>query len=310
MKIMIFKGRRRRLSQWQREEIAGYLFISPWIIGFLIFTIGAMIYSFGLSFFKSDMMTPAKFIGIKNYVKILNKDRLFWKALINTIYYTFVSVPLGLTFAMIVASFMNQKIKGIGIYRTIYYLPSVISGVAVALLWIWLLHPDFGLVNYMLSLIGLPKLPWLFSETWAMPAIIMMSLWRVGGSMLIFLAGLQGIPAQLYEAAELDGAGSFRKLIHITLPMLTPTIFFTFIMGIIGSFQIFTQTYIMTSGGPNNATLTYVLYLYRTAFQKFYMGYASALAWVLFVVILAVTLTVFKSSSLWVYYEGELVSRR
>lgn len=297
------------LEERQREAIAGYICITPWLVGFLIFTVWAMAYSFTLSFKKTDMLTPAQFVGAANYVKLLTADALFWKSLYNTAYYTLVSVPLRMVGGLVIAMLMNQEIRGIAWFRTIYYLPMVVSGVAVSLLWLWLLHPNYGLVNFVLVKLGLPAVPWLYSETWVMPALILMSLWWMGENMIIYLAGLKGIPTHLYEAAVIDGAGVWHKFLHITLPMLSPTLFFTLVMGIIYSFQVFTQSYIMTQGGPNNASLTYVLYLYRTAFQKFHMGYASALAWILFIIIMLVTFMVFKSSPLWVYYEGEIRNR-
>jgi len=201
---------------------------------------------------------------------------------------------------------MNQKVRGILWFRTLYYLPSVISGVAVSLLWVWIFNPQFGVLNYLLGKVGITGPEWLYSEFWVLPAFVIMSLWTIGGGMIIFLAGLQGIPIELYEAAELDGANQIQKFFRITIPMISPIIFFNLVMGIIGSFQVFTQAYIMTSGGPHYASLFYVLYLYQQAFQYFRMGYASALAWILFLVILFFTLLVFKSSPLWVYYEGTL----
>ena len=206
-----------------------------------------------------------------------------------------------------IALLLNRKIKFLGLFRTIYYLPAVVSGAAVALLWIWIFNPEYGVLNYLLSLFGVKGPGWLYSEEWAKPALIVMSLWGAGGSMLIYLAGLQGIPTQLYEAAEIDGASSWQKLLRITLPMMSPTIFFTLVMGIIGSFQIFTAAYIMTGGGPNNATMMYVLYLYNLAFRQFRMGLASALAWIYFGIIMAFIVLIFKSSPAWIYYESDVL---
>lgn len=304
------RGIRHLTRGEKREEIAGYLFILPWLIGLSVFTAGPMIFSLVLSFFKADMLTPAKFIGLRNYRDLFSFDdtvSLFWKTLWNTGYYIFLSVPLGLMAGFIVALLLNRKIKLLGLFRTIYYLPAVVSGAAVALLWLWLFNPEYGLLNYVLSLFGIKGPGWVYTEEWAKPALIVMSLWAAGGSMLIYLAGLQGIPTQLYEAAELDGASSWQKLLRITLPMMTPTIFFTLVMGIIGSFQIFIAAYMMTGGGPNNATLMYVLYLYNLAFQQFKMGFASALAWVYFGIVMAFVVLIFKSSPAWVYYETEVL---
>ncbi|MBN1402095.1 MAG: sugar ABC transporter permease [Anaerolineae bacterium] len=306
--VSVLKGglaARLRLSRRGREEIGGYLFILPWIIGFLAFTVGPMVYSLYLGFVDTDILTHTDWVGLENYKAILT-DKLWRKSLVNTAYYTFVMVPLSTSCSLLLAVILNQDVKLLSLWRTIYYLPSVVSGVAVALLWIWILNRDFGVVNGALALFGISGPAWLQSQEWAMPALILMSLWGLGGSMIIFLAALQGVPESLYDAAEIDGAGSLRCFWHITLPMITPTIFFSLVMGIINSFQVFTSAYIMTRGGPNNATLTQVLYLYRKAFEQFHFGYGSAVAWLLFAIILAFTLMVVRSSAFWVYYEGEL----
>lgn len=289
----------------RKEAFDCYMFISPWIIGFLIFALGPMLYSIGLSFCKWDIFTPAEFVGLANYKK-LAADPLFVKSIGNTLFYTAFAVPLGIAGALGLSMLLNQKIRGITIYRTIYYLPAVVSGVAVALLWRWIFNYEYGVLNAILGdVFGIANPPeWLGSELWSKPSLILMSLWGIGGGMIIFLAGLQGIPEQLYEAAEIDGANVLERFRHITIPMLSPVIFFNLIMGIIGSFQVFVQVYIMTSGGPSNSTLFYVLYLFNNGFQFFKMGYASALAWVLFVIVLAVTVVQFKLAGRWVYYEG------
>lgn len=298
--------RRSRLSQRQIEELTAYLFISPWIIGFLIFTVGAMIFSLGLSFFDADLLSRSTFVGAGNYIALF-QDPLFLQALKVTTYYSLAVVPLGTITALLIALMLNQHILLQGAFRVIYYLPALVTGAAVAVLWIWVLNPDIGLINSTLRLLGLPKAfqpRWFLSEQWAVPSIILMSLWGTGANMLLYLAGLQSVPTQLYDAAKIDGANSFRLFWHVTLPMLTPTIFFNVILNIIGSYQVFTQAYLLTNGGPNNATLTMVMYLFRKAFQQFYFGYASAIAWVLFAIILVFTLLVVKSSDAWVYYEG------
>ncbi|MGQ9630932.1 MAG: carbohydrate ABC transporter permease [bacterium] len=243
---------------------------------------------------------------------MLFDDKLFWQALKVTSIYTVFSVTLGITAALLVSILMNQCVPGIVIFRTIFYSPAVVSGVSVALLWMWIFNPDFGILNYLLWAIFRIKGPaWIYSEEWALPSYILMSLWSIGGGMIVFLAGLQGIPTQLYEAADVDGANVFQKFFYITLPMISPIIFFNLIMGIIGSFQVFTQIFVMTNGygGPHYAALVYVLYLYQNGFKYFKMGYASALAWVLFLIILIVTLLAFKSSPMWVYYEGRMRGR-
>jgi multiple sugar transport system permease protein len=233
-------------------------------------------------------------------------DPLFWQAFKVTAYYTFALVPANVMVALLIAMLMNQKVRFLGTWRMIYYLPSVVQGVAVAILWGYVLNPRFGLLNQGLALLGIEGPRWLFSEEWAVPAFIIMGLWGAGGAMLLYLAGLQGIPTTLYEAAEIDGANSWHRFWYVTIPMLTPTIYFNVLISIIASFQVFTQAYILTSGGPNNATLTQVLYLYRKGFQDFQFGYASALAWALFLVIFVFAILVVKTSDAWVHYEGEL----
>ncbi len=300
----------KRLSQKQREEIAGYIFLMPWIIGFLAFTAGPMVSSLYFSFSKTDMLTPTKFIGLGNYSRLFSFNEavsLFWKTLWNTGYYVFLSVPLSVIVGLLIAMLLNQKIIGRGIFRTIYYLPAVVSGVAVCILWMWIFNPNFGILNHILSSLHIPGPRWLFSERWSKPALIIMSLWGMGGGMLIYLGGLQGIPTQLYESAEIDGAGRWIKFFKVTLPMLSPTIFFVLVTGIIGSFQVFVASYVMTRGGPNNSTMMYVLYLYNLAFEQYRMGYACALAWVYFGIIMGFIILIFKSSSAWLYYESGIL---
>lgn len=286
------------------DAIAAGVFIAPLVIGLLVFTVWPMLNSIWLSLCHYDVFSAPKYIGSKNYANLF-QDPLFWQALKVTTIYSVISVPLGLIAGLGLAIMLNTKIRGMGLFRTVYYLPSVLSGVAVSLLWFWIFNPDFGLANYALEKMGLPPVAWLTSPKTALMSLIIMSLWSVGGAMVINLAGLQGISKELYESANLDGANGLQQLRHITLPGLTPVIFYNLIMGIIGSFQVFTQAFVMTSGGPSNATLFYVLYLFRQSFNYFHMGYASAMAWVLFTIILVLTLLVFKSSSFWVYYEGE-----
>jgi multiple sugar transport system permease protein len=264
-----------------------------------------MIFSFVISLTKTDLLSESSFVGFDNYVKMFD-DPLFWKSLRVTAYYTFVLVPASVIVALAIAMLMNQKVFFLGGWRIIYYLPSVVQGVAVAILWGYVLNPRFGLLNQGLSFFGIEGPRWLYSEQWAVPGFILMGVWGAGGAMLLYLAGLQGVPTALYEAAEIDGANFWHRFWHVTIPMLTPTIYFNVLISIIASFQVFTQAYIMTSGGPNNATLTQVLYLYRKGFQDFQFGYASALAWALFVIIFIFAMLVVKSSDAWVHYEGEL----
>jgi len=293
---------RRPMRQSTREALYGYVLMSPWIIGFLVFTVGPMIASFVISLFSTDFLTKTEYIGLHWYSAAIN-DKLVHKALINTAVYSFVMVPLSTVIALMIAVLLNQGIKGQSIWRTIYYLPSVVSGVAVSLLWRWLYQPDVGLFNSLLLKIGIQGPRWIYSEEWAMASIILMACWGSGAAMLVFLAGLRGIPTQLYEAAKIDGADSITQFFAITIPLLTPTIFFNVVMNIIGSWQVFTQAYVMTQGGPNNATLTMVLYIYRKAFEGFVFGYASALAWLLFLLILIFVVLALRSASTWVHYE-------
>jgi multiple sugar transport system permease protein len=300
-------AKRSKLKMSTQDSIWGYVFLSPWLLGMIFFTGGPIIASLFLSFCDWDLITPPKLIGLGNFVKMFADGR-FLHSMYNTFYYTVFSVPLGIIGSVMVALLMNQKWKSVNLLRTIYYLPSVTSGVASAIIWMWLFNPDFGLINYGLSVLGVKGPLWMADEVWAKPAIVIMSLWGVGGNMIIYLAGLQGIPRQLYEAADIDGAGMFDKFRYVTLPMLTPVIFFNLIMSIVASFQIFTQVYTMTGGqgGPADSTLVMVLYIYQQAFKFHNMGYASAIAWVLFVIILLFTLGQFKLSGGWVHYEGEL----
>ncbi|HEV8638312.1 MAG TPA: sugar ABC transporter permease [Chloroflexota bacterium] len=300
----------RRRTLRQRENLEFYLFISPWLVGFVVFVAGPMLATFAFSFASWDLLTAPKFVGLANYAKMLAEDPLFWKALQVSAIYSLVGIPLHIAFALLVAILLNQNIRAVALIRTIYYMPSVLSGVAVAVLWLWIFNPNFGPINLILKTIGVEGPLWLGSQTWALPALIIVSLWGVGGAMVIFLAGLQGIPTALYEAAAIDGANAWHRFWHVTVPMISPVLFFNLVMGIINSFQAFTNAYVMTQGGPNYATLMYVLYLYQNGFRFFQMGYASALAWVLFLLILLLTLLVFRSSPAWVYYEGELRGRR
>lgn len=295
----------RRRKFISNSTVMGYLFASPWFISLTLFTIypiGAVVY---YSFTEYKIIRPPEWIGVGNFVELFTVDTIFWQSLYNTFYYTVIAVPLGILVALILATLLNQKLRGITWFRTIFYLPTIVPLFASAILWLWILNPMVGLLNIFLAQIGIKGPGWLASETWSKPALIIMSTWAVGGSMIIFLAGLQGIPRQLYEAADIDGANSWHKFRHVTVPMLSPTIFFNLVMGIIGSFQIFTHVYIMTGGqgGPVNSTMFYVLYLYKMAFQYLRMGMATAMALILFFIILALTLAVFITSGKWVYYE-------
>ncbi|HET6453785.1 MAG TPA: sugar ABC transporter permease [Armatimonadota bacterium] len=376
---LIFLHSTRNMSRMVRKEAGeGFMCILPWLVGFVSFTLGPMLFSIYIAMCDWDIINPPRFVGLANFQQALFHDFRFLQALKVTITYAMFALPLGLTGALMVALLLNQKVKGMSWFRTIFYIPAILPGIATAMLWRWIFNPENGILNLFLNgfmppasrmtssisiwpialVVGLlaavliiskrdrssragivslvlafplggvialawntgfrllslsfaqPAPLWLADPAWALPAFILMSLWGVGGGMIIYLAGLQSIPTQLYEAAEIDGANPVQKFWKITLPMVTPTIFFNLVMGVIGSFQVFTSSFVMTQGGPHYATLFYLLYLYQKAFQYFQMGYAAAMAWILFVVILICTLLVFKSSAGWVYYEAEVKGRR
>lgn len=288
----------------RRESLAFYSMIAPWAIGFLVFTLGPMLFSLYMGFHKWPLREPPTFVGIDNYVRFF-RDPVWIKALQVTATYTLAAVPLGLVFAFFLAILLNQKIPGMPIFRTVFYLPSLVPATANAILWLFVLNPQIGIINTILRYIGIQGPPWLGSSKWAVPGLVIMSLWGVGGSMVIYLAGLQGIPEYLYEAAKIDGANQVRQFLNITIPMMTPVIFFNLVMGIIRNLQIFTQAYVMTQGGPGRATYFYVYYLYRNSFDYYRMGYGAAMAWFLFALILVLTLINFTLSNRWVFYESE-----
>lgn len=264
-----------------------------------------MLASAVMAFMRWDLLTPPTFIGFANITQALTVDPLVIHALRVTLFFALVSVPANIVLGVALALLLNSGVRGLRFYRTAYYLPSVLSGVAVALLWRWVFSGEYGLANLMLSWVGVDGPNWLADDRWALPALMIMNVWAVGAGMVIYLAGLQGIPSELYEAAEVDGAGWWPRLRYITVPLITPALFFQLITGIIQALQIFTQPLIMTKGGPYDSTLFYVLYLYRNAFEYFQMGYASVLGWILFLCILLLTLLVFKTGRSWVHYEGE-----
>jgi multiple sugar transport system permease protein len=280
----------------------GYVFIAPWLLSFLMFDAIPIVSGFYHSFSKWNAIGEAQFLGWANYSEALTRDPLFWTSVWNTLYYIGASVPSGIILAFSIALMLNANIRGQGLYRTLFYLPSVVPVVAAVIVWIFIFETRRGILNWVLELVGLQPVRWLSDPNWAMPALIIMSLWGFGATMIIFLAGLQNIPEELYEAAEVDGAGFLQRLWKITVPLMTPTIFFTLIMNLVGAFQAFANAFIMTGGGPHNATLLYMLHLYTNAFSYFRMGYASALAVMLFVVVFSVTLVVYRTSDRWVYY--------
>lgn len=301
-------GTRQRMSVRQRREaIEGYLFITPWLVGFLVFTAGPMLASLVLSFTEWGLIDTPVFIGTDNYVQMA-KDPLVWHSLFITAQYTFLTVPLRLLFSLGIALILVRPIPGVYVYRGIFYLPNILGGVVTALLWMWVFNPEYGILNYLLSRIGIAGPSWLADPDWALPAIVIMSVWNVGTGVILFIAGLQSIPSHLYEAAELDGAGRWAILHYITLPMLSPTLLFFLITSLIGSFQVFDIAFVASSGsgGPLRSTLVYLLYFYQNGFRYFNMGYASALIWLLLVIILFMTLLIFRSSSIWVFYESEV----
>lgn len=291
-------------SRLRRSEmIAGILFALPAMLGVLIFQLGPLIASLGLSFTNYDILTPTSFTGVENYVR-MTKDSLLLKSAYNTLYVTVLGVPIQMAVALSLALLLNAPTYGMSVFRTIYYLPSITPTVAAAILWQWILNAQWGLLNSALAFFGIHGPLWLGSPVWSKPAIILMNAWGSGAMMLIFLAGLKSIPDQLYEAAEMDGANWLAKFLHVTLPMLTPTIFFLLVLSIIGHLKIFTEAYVLTQGGPLDSTLFYVYHLFNNAFVYFKMGYAAALAWVLFLVILLLTLVQFRLANRWVYYEA------
>jgi len=295
----------RRSKLARREALEGYLFLLPWIVGFLAFTLGPLIAALLLGFTSWNGFNPTQWIGLDNYISIFTSDPVFWQSLRVTVVFAVLYLPLSLVLGFGMALIMNQNLPGITFFRTAYYLPYVVSGVAVAVMWGFVFHREYGVLNWLLGLVGLDRISWLASETWALPSLVIVELWRVGGSVVIYLAGLQGIPTELYDSVKVDGANWWHRLWGVTIPMVSPTIFFNLIIGLIGTFQVFTQAYVMTQGGPNYATYFYALNIYNTAFQDLRLGYASALAWILFVIIMILTLITFWGSRRWVYYAGE-----
>jgi len=294
-----------RLSARRQEHLAGLVFASPWLLGLLFLTVIPVLASIYFSFCDYQIIQLPMWIGTRNYVDLFANDPLFLKSLWNTVFMVIFGVPVAMVAGLAVAMLMNQQVKGLAVLRTIYYMPSQVSGVALAMLWGWILNPQFGIVsNFFWEVLGIKAPLWLGSSDWVKPSFIMMSLWGVGGSMIIWLAGLQSIPDVFYEAAQVDGATKWTVFWKITLPLLSPTTFFVLTTSIIGTFQIFTQAFVLTNGGPNDASLFYALYLYRQAFEFFRMGYAAAMAWTLFAIVFVVTLVQLKFAQSWVYYES------
>jgi multiple sugar transport system permease protein len=296
----------RRLKPLERREaLDGYLALTPWAIGFVIFTVVPIALSIYLSFTEWTIVEPPEWKGLENFRRMFLRDPLFWQALRVTGLFVLISLPLKLVLGLALALLLNIKVRGMNFFRTVFFLPAVISGVAVSLMWMWLLQPDTGVANTLLSYIGVQGPNWFWDKNWALPSVAMMSVWKVGGSAIIYLAGLQNIPPQLYEAAGIDGANRWHRFWRITLPLLTPTIFFQVIIELIDSFKVFTEAFVITQGGPLKATYFFLWYFYEEAFRNFNMGYASGLALVLTVIILLTTVFVNFTSKRWVYYESE-----
>lgn len=287
-----------------------YLFIMPWIAGFLVFTAGPLILSFIMSFFDWPITASPSFRGIGNYVEMFTKDKQFYKSLWITLQYAVIFVPLNLVVALFLAMLITQPLKGVKLYRTIFYIPAVVSGVAVSIIWGWILNGNYGVLNYLLSLIGIKGPNWLVDPSWALFAVILASAFGVGTMMLIFYADIKSIPVDLYEAASLDGAGPIRQFFSMTLPIITPTILFNLITSLIAAFQQLTLVMLLTGGGPLKSTYFYGMFTYNNAFKHHRLGYASANAWVMFILILCLTALVFRSSSAWVYYENESQNKK
>jgi multiple sugar transport system permease protein len=294
-----------RVRQEAKALARGLAFISPWLIGFLVFTLIPVLLSLYYSFCDYSLLQPPLFKGLENY-RTLMQDEVFWKVLRNTAVYGIMALPLGMVAALTVAMLLNSKIRGVTIYRTIVFLPSLVPIVASAMLWLWLFNARLGLINTALRGIGIPNAPgWLTDVRWAMTALVLMSIWGIGNTVVIYLAGLQDVPRELYEAAEIDGATGLRQIWHVTLPCLSPVIFFNLIMAIIGTLQVFATPYIMTGGGPARSTYFYTMYLFDNAFGYLKMGYASAMAWVQLLIVLALTGLAAWTSKRWVHYQGK-----
>jgi len=293
----------------RKEALLGYAYVSPWLAGFVIFTAGPLIVSAYLSLTDYQILVAPRFVGLANYAHALSgADSTFWPAVYNTIYFAVIFVPLSIAGSLAAALLLNVGIPGQAVFRTMFFIPSITPVIAAVFVWIWILSPDFGPLNNLLYAVGIQGPGWLGSPLWSKPALILMALWSaIGGStMIIFLAGLKGVPTELYEASDIDGASTWQKFLNVTLPMLSPTVFFNLVVGLIGALRVFTAAYVATNGGPMNSTMFYMLYLFNDAFKYLYMGYASALAWLFVLVALALVVTQVWIGRKWVYYEGEV----
>jgi len=298
------KNKKTRLNKKRSDIKNFYLYISPWLIYVIVLILYPMIKSFELCFTDSDFSGKGNFVGLANFVKAFQQDPLFFKVFRNTLWYVVLFVPSSLILSFFIGWLLSRKIRGRGFFRTVFYLPYITAGVAVTMLWGWIFNGDYGLINYILSLLGIPGPHWLTDKRIAMVSIVIMCLWSIGNNILIMLSGIQDIPASYYENARLDGASTLRQIFSITIPLCTPSIFFNLVIGVIGAFQIFNQPYILTQGGPVDSTRTVAMYLFSNAFEYGKMGYASTIAWCLFVIIMLVTVLIQSSSKKWVFYDN------
>lgn len=301
------KQKKKKSKKQKNDALWGLFFVSPFIIGFVIFMLGPMLFSFYGSFTNYNLTSKMDFIGFDNFRRMFTQDELFWKSLYNTGYYVLFNVPLTAIGSVLLAVLLNQRVRGMSVFRTIFYLPAILSGVAVYVLWMQMLSPTSGLINTILAWVGIQGPAWLFDPQWTKPALILMKLWSVGGAMLLYLATLQNVPNQLYESAEIDGASAFKRFRHITLPLITPIIFYDVVTSTIGAFQIFQEAYVMTesgTNGPANSLLFYNLHMWNKAFVAFDMGYAMAMSMVLFIIVLGLTFVNLKLAPRWVHYGG------
>lgn len=298
-------GRRHPMTGQERRDLyKGLAFVAPWIIGFLTFSLYPLISSFYYSLSTYDILRPPVFIGLRNYTDLF-QDRFFRNALYNTLYYVILAVPGGVFVGFVLASLLNLNLRMRSALRTIFFIPSIVPQFVSAMVWLWILNQQYGLINAVLYNMGIKGIPWLSSPVWSKPSLVLVTLWASGTTMVIFLAALQDVPRELYEAARLDGAAPRQELWHITVPMVTPAILFNMLIGLIGAFQYFTFAWIMTRGGPVRSTEFFGLYLYKNAFEGFRMGYSSAMAWILFILTVITALIIFRTSARWVYYGGE-----
>lgn len=297
-----------KMKASKREAIWFYIFVSPWVLGFLFFSLGPMIASLFYSFTDWNMFETPRFIGFSNYIKLLTVDKNFYKSLFNTFFYAGLTVPLSLIISLLLAFLLSFKVRGMKIFRTIYYLPVLVPLTAVAFVFFWIFNTQIGLANQFLGLFGIKPLSWLYDENLIKYVIVFMGLWQGGGSLVLVLAAINGVPRALYESASLDGAGIWKQFWKITVPLVSPVLFFNLITGLIGSLQVFTQSYVLTDGyyKPNNAALMISNYLYLKGFSDFEMGYACALGWIIFIIIIVLSAIVFRSSAMFVFYEGEV----